>query len=158
MENLAAATVAEVFISCKKERHYSREVMLPQPALVRVISGEIRIAAADQEFHFYAGDTMLIPRNRLGRMSKIPLGGEPCVAISVVFRQEVLRKYYEEHPITETLRPAPLGMVLDDHPLLDSLFNSLIPYFELTDALPPDLAVFKMEEAIRELKRLSSKG
>jgi AraC-like DNA-binding protein len=48
-----------------------------------------------------------------------------------------------------------VGLIeLDDHPLLESLFNSLTPYFKLADALPPDLATFKIEEAIRVLRAI----
>src|SRR6201996_1194239 len=88
--------VAEVFVSCKKEVHYSRELTLPWPALVRVISGEVRIAAADRSFSFFAGDTVLFPRDQLGRMSKLPLNGEPCVAISTIFRNDRLKNYYRD--------------------------------------------------------------
>jgi AraC-like DNA-binding protein len=151
MEQESAKSIAEIFISCKKEKHYSREVTLPHPALVRVISGEVRIATADTIYQFFAGDTIIFPRNKLGRMSKLPLNGVPCIAISVVFRPDVLRQYYKAHPIEGHDIDVPQGMLLPDHPLLDSLFNSLTPYFKLADALPADLAVFKMEEAIRIL-------
>ncbi|WP_184544043.1 helix-turn-helix domain-containing protein [Mucilaginibacter sp. FT3.2] len=153
---MEAANIAEVFISCKKERHYSREVMLPHPALVRIISGEIRIAAADQIFQFFAGDTLLIPRNQLGRMSKLPLDGKPCISVSVVFRPNVLRQYYAAHPVSSPIIHTSCLMILNDHPLLESLFNSLTPYFKLTDALPAGLAVFKMEEAIRVLRAIDT--
>jgi AraC-like DNA-binding protein len=153
---MEAANVAEIFISCKKEKHYSRELILPQPALVRVMSGEIRIAAADRVYQFFAGGTILFPRNQLGRMSKLPLEGVPCIAVSIVFRPEVLRRYYEAHPIDGQPTGAPRGMQIKDHPLLESLFNSLTPYFKLADALPADLAVFKMEEAIRVLRAIDT--
>ena len=77
MEPLTPVSVPEIFISCKKEAHYSRELVLPQPALVRVMSGEVRIAGANKHYSFFAGDTVLFPRNQLGRMSKLPLNGEP---------------------------------------------------------------------------------
>ena len=38
--------------------------------------------------------------------------------------------------------------------MLESLFNSLTPYFKLADALPADLAAFKIEEAIRVLRAI----
>lgn len=142
--------VAEVFISCKKEVHYSRELMLPQPALVRVISGEIRIAAADRSYRFFAGDTILFPRDQLARMSKLPLNGEPCVAISVIFRKDRLEKYYKGIKPAAGRNHEPL--IFANHLLLQSLFNSLQPYFDLADALPPDIAAFKVEEAIRILR------
>ncbi|MBS1567709.1 MAG: helix-turn-helix transcriptional regulator [Bacteroidetes bacterium] len=145
--------VAEVFISCKKEVHYSRELMLPQPALVRVISGEVRVAAADRSFRFFAGDTVLFPRDQLARMSKLPLNGQPCVAISVIFGKNRLEQYYKGiKPMAERSH-AP--MIFADHLLLQSLFNSLQPYFELADALPADIAAFKVEEAIRILRAIN---
>jgi len=153
METPGVARVAEIFISCKKEVHYSRELILPQPALVRVISGEVRIVAADRHYHFYTGDTVLLPRNQLGRMSKLPLDGKPCMAISIVFRNEILKQYYAAHPIKVAYQ-TPCLMVLDDHPLLESLFSSLSPYFKLADSLPEDIAAFKIEEAIRVLRAI----
>ncbi|HEY8928426.1 MAG TPA: AraC family transcriptional regulator [Mucilaginibacter sp.] len=145
--------VAEVFISCKKEVHYSRELILPQPALVRVISGEVRIAAADRSYRFFAGDTVLFPRDQLGRMSKLPLNGEPCVAISVIFCKDRLEQYYKGvKPATERNHEP---LIFADHLLLQSLFNSLQPYFNLADALPADIAAFKVEEAIRILRTIN---
>lgn len=145
--------VAEVFVSCKKEVHYSRELILPWPALVRVISGEVRIAAADRSFRFFAGDTILFPRDQLGRMSKLPLNGEPCQAISVIFRDDRLQQYYQDIKPVAPRQIEPV--VFGDHPLLQSLFNSLQPYFDLADALPADIAAFKVEEAIRILRAIN---
>src|ERR1700753_299216 len=144
--------VAEVFVSCKKEAHYSREWMLPWPALVRVLSGEVRIAAADRSFRFFAGDTILFPRDQLGRMSKLPLNGEPCLAISVIFKPDRLKEHYKNHAVITPRRYEPVA--LTDHPLLQSLFNSLEPYFDLADALPTDVAAIKVEETIRVLRAL----
>ncbi|WP_343524140.1 AraC family transcriptional regulator [Pedobacter sp.] len=142
--------IAEVFISCKKEVHYSRELTLSQPVLIRVISGEMRIMAADRSFRFLAGDTVLFPRDQLARMSKLPLNGKPCVVISVIFRKDRLQRYYEHIQPLAPRNHEPVAFI--DHPLLKSLFNSLTPYFELTDALPADIAAFKVEEAIRVLR------
>lgn len=144
--------VAEVFVSCKKEVHYSRELTLPWPALVRVISGEVRIAAADRSFRFFAGDTILFPRDQLGKMSKLPLNGEPCMAISVIFLNDRLKDYYRDIEPLVPRRSEPL--IYGDHLLLQSLFNSLAPYFELAEALPADIATLKVEEAIRVLRAI----
>src|ERR1700760_571627 len=116
------AEVAEIFISCKKETHYSRELMLPQPALVRVVSGEMRIMAADRSFRFFAGDTVLLPRDQLGRMSKLPLDGKPCIAISVIFRNEKLQQYYQANSLSPQALRRYEPLLFADHPLLKSLF------------------------------------
>jgi AraC-like DNA-binding protein len=146
--------VAEVFIACKKEVHYSRELILPQPALVRIISGEMRIVTAEHSFHFFAGDTVLLPRNQLGRMSKLPLDEQPCVVISVLFRKERLESYYAADKLNISTKCSDQLKTFGEHPLLKSLFNSLLPYFELADALPADIAAFKVEEAIRVLRAI----
>lgn len=145
--------VAEVFVSCKKEVHYSRELTLPWPALVRVLSGEIRIAATDRSFRFFAGDTILFPQDQLGRLSKLPLNGEPCVAISIIFRRDRLEHHYKD--IEPQVQRSREPVLFPDHPLLQSLFNSLQPYFELADALPDDIAACKVEEAIRILRAIT---
>lgn len=145
--------VAEVFISCKKETHYSRELILSQPALVHIVSGEMRIVTAEYSYRFFAGDTILMPRNQLGRMSKIPVNGQPCIAISILFRKERLQQYYAANGFNQQARYGN-GLKFDAHPLLKSLFNSLQPYFELANALPADIAAFKVEEAIRVLRAI----
>lgn len=148
--------VAEIFIACKKEAHYSREVMLQQPALCRVLSGELRIVGADRSYHFFAGDTVLLPRNQLGRISKLPLNGQPCIVISLVFRKERLMDHYAENPPKKPGHYDSQPRVFRDHPLLKSLFDSLLPYFELADALPNDISTIKVEEAIRVLRAIDS--
>ena len=158
MEMPASADVAEIFISCKKEVHYSRELILPRPALVRILSGEMRIAAADRRYTYFMGDTVLLPRNQLGRMSKLPLNGQPCLAISIVFRQDILEEFYDKHPVTPLKYHSPEPLSFGDHPLLESLFNSLLPYFKLADALPADIAAVKTEEAIRLLRAIDNRA
>lgn len=146
--------VAEVFIACKKEVHYSRELILPQPALVHVISGEMRIAASEHSYHFFSGDTVLLARNQLGRMSKLPLNGQPCIVISVLFRKERLQHYYAANAHKLKARHGYGLKQFGAHPLLKSLFNSLQPYFELADILPEDIAALKIEEAVRILRAI----
>ncbi|RFZ94658.1 AraC family transcriptional regulator [Mucilaginibacter conchicola] len=149
--------VADIFVSCKKEAHYSRELTLPYAALVHVLSGEVRIAAADRSFRFLPGDTVLFPRDQLGRMSKLPANGEPCLAISVIFRKDKLLQYYNANQITPAAARSNLPVIFGEHALLKSLFSSLQPYFELTDALPADIAAFKVDEAIRVLRAIDPK-
>lgn len=155
MEKPAPSAIADVFIGCKKEAHYSRELTLPQPALVRIISGEMRLAGAGQSRSFFAGDTVLLPRNQLGRMSKLPLSGQPCIVISILFRKEKVKQFYNSQKLSVPVQNNSQPMVFDEHPLLKSLYNSLMPYFELADALPEDIAAFKVEEAIRVLRAIN---
>lgn len=101
-----------------------------------------------------AGDTVLLPRNQLGRVSKLPLDGQPCVTISVLFRKERLQHYYTLDQPRQVAHPVHQPKAFQRHPLLESLFSSLMPYFELADALPAAITAIKVEEAIRVLRAI----
>jgi AraC-like DNA-binding protein len=154
MEQPGAASRSMVFVSCKREKHYSREVILPWHALVCVLSGEMRIASADRLFVFHAGDIVLLPRNQLGRLSKVPLNGELFKSISICFPQETLQRYYAALPQIEVTPAEPNVKYFNQHPLLQSLFLSLLPYFEATDDLPEEIANIKITEAIAVLRSI----
>ncbi len=47
MEYPGAERRGRIFLSCKKQKHHSREVMLPQHALVHVFAGVLEIAYAE---------------------------------------------------------------------------------------------------------------
>src|ERR1700761_718754 len=94
MERPGGEIKGRIFVSCKKERHYSRELMLDQHALVYVYAGILELSYADRTYRFVPGTTLLIPRNQLGRMAKLPADGEPFRSLSILFPEPLLRKFY----------------------------------------------------------------
>jgi AraC-like DNA-binding protein len=151
MANPGPQVKGRIFISCKREKHYSRELMLHQHALVYVFAGTLELSYADQFHRFSPGTTLLIPRNQLGRMSKLPAADEPFRSLSILFPEEGLRKFYgprQENPAEGKWKG---HLALAGHPLLESVFNSLVPYFEMQDELPPELAEIKIAECLTVL-------
>lgn len=151
MEYPGAAVKGRIFVSCKKETHYSRELVLDQHALVYVLSGTLELSYADQVHRFMPGTTLLIPRHQLGRMAKLPENGMPFRSISIVFPEALLKTFYasrEAHPAEGKWTG---HLALEKHPLLESVFSSLLPYFEMQDELPPDLAEIKIAECMTVL-------
>ena len=71
----------------------------------------------------------------------------------MIFSKDRLEQYYKgiEPAVERSHEP----IIFADHLLLQSLFNSLQPYFDLADALPADIASFKVEEAIRILRAIN---
>lgn len=151
MEYPNANVKGRIFVSCKKEKHYSRELILDQHALVYVLEGILELSYADQVHRFQPGITLLIPRNQLGRMVKLPVNGEPFRSISVLFPEQLLRKHYASRPENPAEGKWKGHLALEKHPLLESLFNSLIPYFEMHEELPPNLAEIKISECLTVL-------
>jgi AraC family transcriptional regulator, exoenzyme S synthesis regulatory protein ExsA len=152
-----------MFVSCKRERHYSRELMLDQHALVYIYAGTMEVAYANQTHPFGPGTTVLIPRHQLGRLTKLPANGEPFRSLSIMFPEDLLRKFYASR-VENPMEGKWTGhLALGPHPLLESVFHSLLPYFELQEELPEDLTDIKIAECLTvldacnpEVKRLLS--
>ncbi|MCF6404835.1 AraC family transcriptional regulator [Chitinophaga filiformis] len=151
MEYPGANVKGRIFVSCKKEKHYSRELILDQHALVYVITGTLELSYAHQTHTFGPGTTLLIPRNQLGRMAKLPENNESFRSISILFPEELLRKFYAARPENPAHGKWTGHLALEQHPLLVSLFTSLIPYFEMQDELPPELTEIKIAECLTVL-------
>ncbi len=121
-----------------------------------MLSGEMRIILPDRTLSVGAGDTIFFPRLELAKVMKLPKDGKPYSSAAVYFTPESVQHYFARHhlkPFPENQKP---GISLfDPHPLLDSLFNSLLPYFELKNELPETIAENKVDEAISILKEIN---
>lgn len=155
MQQSGPTVKASIFVSCKREKHYSREAMLDQHALIYVCSGTFEIAYANQKHTFYPGDTVIIPRNQLGRLSKFPAGDVPFLSVSILFPEALLRKFYAEHPAEQPSEKWSAHMKIESHPLIEGLFRSLQSYFDLHEELPPHLAEIKMLETLTLLDNIA---
>lgn len=151
MEHPGVNVKGRIFVSCKKEKHYSRELILDQHALVYVFEGTLELSYASQLHRFGPGTTLLIPRNQLGRMAKLPENGQPFRSVSVLFPEQLLRKFYASRQENPAEGKWTGHLALAPHPLLESLFASLVPYFDMHEELPPDLAEIKIAECLTVL-------
>jgi AraC family transcriptional regulator, exoenzyme S synthesis regulatory protein ExsA len=143
-----SSTKGQIFVSCKREKHYSRELTLDQHALVYIYSGILEIACADRSFTFGRGDVLLLPRYQLARLAKLPADGEPFRSVSILFPEAQLRSFYATRTENPAERRWTGPMVVNRHALLDGFFESLIPYFGLQEDLPSDLAAIKIGESL----------
>lgn len=148
MQPSGGTTKGRVFVSCKREKHYSREVVLDQPALVYIFAGTLEIAYADKSCRFGPGAAVIIPRNEAGRLVKLPVNDEPFRSVSLLFPVEVLRKFYATRPLNQAEGKWAGHLEVNRHVLLESFFRSLISYFDLQEELPPDLAEIKINECL----------
>lgn len=115
----------------------------------------MKIVLAGGSHTFEAGDTLLVPRNQLSTVIKKPKDGMAYKSILVTFRPEQLKEYYAKRKITFDRSVDQKVEALDKHPLLDSFFNSLIPYFDLQDELPREIVSMKIEEAVTILRSIN---
>lgn len=149
MKQQNAKDIAKVFITSTRKHQYTWEHVEPRPILIHVFSGEFELSYGTTSITFVSGNTVLIPRNKLFRSVKSPLNDEPFKCVSIVLPDEQLRKFYLNHPEPEiTKEDISKFKHIQSHPLLDSLFGSLLPYFDMKEDLPKELITLKIQEAL----------
>ncbi|MCA6067729.1 AraC family transcriptional regulator [Chryseobacterium sp. RG1] len=144
----------EIVYSVTEEKYFKDDLFFDYHSLVRVLSGEMKIIQADRTYLFGAGSTFLYPRNQLCTVIKYPLDGRTYKAIVMTLMPQRLQEFYKRHHIKPTSLHSPGIKEFGSSPLLDSLFDSLLPYFRLENQLPETINVLKIEEAFSILRTI----
>jgi AraC family transcriptional regulator, exoenzyme S synthesis regulatory protein ExsA len=143
----------EIKLSTYAGKLFKTEAAFEDHLLVWLISGETKIIQADKSFLFGPGSTFLIPRNQLATI--INMSGEelPHKAVAMHLTAKRLRAFYSnENTKREVVDPK--IFTFNKHPLLESCLASLIPYFEMQQDFPENIASLKINEAIAILQTI----
>lgn len=143
----------EIKLSCYEGKLFKTEAAFDDHLLVWLISGETKIIQADESLVFGAGSTFLIPRNQLATIFNYPKDGLPHKAVAMHLSKERLREFYSN---THSTPKSNTGKIIrfKQHPLLESCLASLIPYFEMQQNFPGNIASLKINEAINILRTI----
>ncbi len=144
----------DIKLSHFEGKYFKTEVVFEHHMLVWFISGETKIIQAEATYTFNAGDVFLIPRNQLATVINYPKDGLPHKAVAMHITKERLKEFYSRHKPAGRLQPLQKVYIFKKHPLLESCLASLIPYFDLGEQLPADIAHIKIEEAISILRSI----
>jgi AraC-like DNA-binding protein len=148
----------DIKLSCYEDKLFKTEVVFDHHMLVWFISGETKIIQADRTFLFKAGDIFLIPRNQLATIINYPKDGKPHKSVVMHLSIERLREFYSNLNLKPN--PTKIGTTtqkirsFEKHPLLESCLASLIPYFDVKDIFPENIASLKITEAISILRTI----
>jgi len=144
---------ANIFLTCNEESYYSNELIVSKNTLIRMISGEMKIILPDITYVLGEDDTVFFPRNEIAKVMKNKKDDKPYKSVAVYLTPEAMQQYFLKHNLkVKTSYPKTGIRLIENHPLLDSLFSSLLPYFNLTVDLPNSLTEAKVDEAISILK------
>lgn len=147
---------AEILFTCIEEKYFKDKIILENHSLARIISGEIKVIQADGTYTFGPGDTLLFPSNKLSTIIKYPKDGKAYKAVLIYLSPQRLKEYYTKNPIKLTGSQIHKIKTFKKHPLIESFFASLLPYFDLESQLPEKLISVKIEEAITILRTIDS--
>jgi AraC-like DNA-binding protein len=154
MEHISKYLTPEIKLSCYEDKFFTSEIVFDQHMLIWFISGETRIVQAEATYHFKTGDIFLIPRNKPATIINFPKDGLPHKTVVMLLTTKILRSFYSNTDVK--VMPSPLTKIrsYSNHPLLESCLASLIPYFDLKEPFPQNLAVLKITEAISILRAI----
>lgn len=145
---------AEIVLSCIEEKYFKSEIILEDHSFVKIISGEMKIIQADNTFHFQAGDMLMFPRNQLSTIIKYPRDGRSYKSVVMTLTADRLKNFYTKNPIRSGEQSDHKIIPFEKHPLVESFFDSLLPYFELESELPEKLSALKVDEALTILRTI----
>jgi len=152
---LKTISYSGIFLSCFSD--YSEKCIhtTPEHTLVYLYSGEQVIIDGDKETTIKAGESAFIRRNHQLKMYKKSKGEELYKGISLTFKRSVLREFYS----TINKSEIPKGISISDktvfklkqNPAIESLFQSLTPYFNSNIKPTEAIAHLKLLEGIYAL-------
>lgn len=133
-DKLKTVSYSGIFISCFSD--YSEKCIhaTPEHVLVYLYSGEQIIEDRNKKIKLRAGDCAFIRRDHRLKMYKNSKGEDLYKGISLTFKRSLLRDFYSKIRKSEI----PTGVKVSDKtvfkleksPAIESLFQSLTPYFD----------------------------
>src|SRR5690606_9026631 len=144
----------DIKLSCYEDRLFKTEAVFDHHMLVWFISGETKIIHADQDCLFKSGDIFLIPRNQWATIINYPKDVKHHQSAVMYLPIDTLRKFYSGKNIKINKPLHQKILSFEKHPLLESCLSSLIPYFNLQENFPEDIAALKIREAITILRNI----
>ena len=144
----------DIKLSCFEDKLFKTEVVFDHQMLVWFISGETKIIQADQNYLFKAGDIFLIPRNQLATIINYPKDELPHKSVVMHLSIDRLREFYANLNVKIKVSATQNIRSFEKNPLLESCLASLIPYFDIQEEFPENIASLKITEAISILRTI----
>ncbi|MFT3739176.1 MAG: AraC family transcriptional regulator [Breznakibacter sp.] len=157
MAHINYISKSNIFFSCTEKEHRGNENTVAEHALVHIYSGSMTVTDINGTYTLQEGETFLFYRNMLAKFIKQPSGISDFKSISVIFSQPFLQKFYSLNEPDENTKPKWEARQIKKHPLLISLFDSILPYYDIHgDNLPTHLTDIKLQEAITILRTVDT--
>jgi len=121
--------------------------------LVLQVSGQMILETATEKISTTPGDMLLIRKNQLAQLTKVPLGGENYQSIVICLQEDLLRQIaLEEHIEVSRRYTGPSNILLPTNDYLRGYFQSVIPYIQHPgEKITTALGMLKVKEGVQLL-------
>jgi len=121
--------ISQLLYSCYPEKSRQPDSFVKEHVLIRILSGNMILHSISATYNFTSGDTVLLKRNQLVKMTRIPPANGKYESVSVYFDQVALKSFAAENNI----HPQPLYtgspvVLLTANTLYTSYASSLAAY------------------------------
>jgi len=145
----------DVFFSYYFNNERSCTQMITDHMMAYVYSGELILEEGDKTTVVHKGECVFLRRDNRVKMTKQPLGEEQFQGIFMIFKRNFLRDFYQnlEKKVLplEAEKYKPSVIKLPKAADIESLFQSMLPYFDSDKVPARELMQLKLHEGVYSL-------
>lgn len=139
-----------LFYSYYASMRRERVAFLHDNTLVLQVSGRFSLQTASEKISMEGGQMLLIRKNQLGEITKIPLDGQDYQTIVISLKEDLLRKIAIEEQIEiKEKHTGPSNILIPGNDFLHAFFQSLLPYVRNPEKkITSEVGMLKVKEAV----------
>lgn len=142
-----------LFFSFLSNKRKEKVGFFEHTILVLQVAGQMIFETADQKVSMKRGEMLLIRKNQLAELTKVPLPGEDYQTIVIRLQEEMLRHIALEEQLPAAQRYTGLpNILIPANDFLHGFFQSIIPYVRHSqEKITDTLGLLKVKEAVQLL-------
>jgi AraC-like DNA-binding protein len=139
-----------VFFSYLAAMRKEKVAFLQHNTLVLQVSGHFTLETANERISMARGQMLLIQKNQLGEITKLPLDGEDYQTIVIILKEDLLRQIALEEQIEVKQKyKGPSNILIPGNDFLHAFFQSVLPYVRHPEEkITQAVGMLKVKEAV----------
>ncbi|HEY8956701.1 AraC family transcriptional regulator [Chitinophaga sp.] len=139
-----------IFFSYLSKMRKEKVAFMEDNTLILQVSGRFTLETATQKISMGRGEMLLVQKNQLGEITKMPLEEEYYQTVVIRLKEDLLRKIALEEQIEiEHKYRGPGSILIPGDDFLHAFFQSILPYVHHPeDKITQAMGMLKVKEAV----------